>query len=238
MEITKKHYVEMVTNLTSDNVVEFAEKINPERVSHIATSVHIKELERHNLTEKVINNILLCQRKGMNIHARIVAYPPLFSEAEKYRIFFNKKGIDIQFKPLFGKYNGKLYPRSYNDEEIEGFGFNRAQIKEYYRYQGICNAGFNAGVVVPNGDIYPCHHKNKSEILGNIYKEIKFSKYLTVCPLRYCKCPLKQFDPYLFQRALEQNSSIFKKIVPVVRWFPGLGYNLSRRLMRKLKEIL
>ncbi len=137
MKITKKHYVGFVTNLTCDNIEGFAKKVNLERVFRIGMSIQIKELERHNLIEKVINNFLLCQRKGMNIDARVVAYPALSSEAEKYRIFFKKKGIDIKFKLFYGKYNDKAYPKSYNDEEIEGFSFNRTEINKYYQYQGM-----------------------------------------------------------------------------------------------------
>ncbi len=237
MEITKKHYVGIVTNLTCDNIQEFAEKINPKRVYRIAMSMHIKELERHNLVEKVINNFLLCQRKGMNIDARIVAYPPLLNEAQEYRNFFKNKGIDIKFKIFHGKYNGKVYPKSYNDEEIEGFGFNRSEINKYYQYQGICNAGFNVGMVGPNGDIHLCN-RNKSETTGNICKKIEFKKYLVMCPVRYCGYKFKQYQPYLFQIALEQNSTIFKKIVPIVHCFFWLSYDLTRRLIGKLKKML
>ena len=48
-EITKKHYIAFNTNLTSSNIKEFSEKIDPKRVIHIVASLHIKELEKHNL---------------------------------------------------------------------------------------------------------------------------------------------------------------------------------------------
>lgn len=53
-EITKNHYVSITTNLTSGKIKEFSEKIDPERVEYIYSSLHIKELERFSLHSSAI----------------------------------------------------------------------------------------------------------------------------------------------------------------------------------------
>lgn len=206
VEITKKHYVGANTNLTCDNIQEFANRVDPEKVTNINASIHIKELERNNLIEKVIRNFLLCKAKGFNIVASVIAYPPLLHEAEKYINFFKEKGIKINFSFFIGMYNNKEYPKSHTEEEIKVFGLNRIWLERHYKYRGICNAGFNVGMVKPNGDLYPCNAYFFTKI-GNVYKIINFKKRLVRCPLKYCTCPLKQLDPFLFKQALEESST-------------------------------
>jgi len=229
LEITKKHYVGFNTNLICDNVKDFAEKIDPERVANINASLHIKELEKYNLVERFVSNYLLCERKGINIVASSVAYPPLADEAEKYRIFFKEKGIPVNFSFFQGSFNGKEYPRSYTEKEIEQFGLSRLWLKKNYEYQGICNAGFNAGIVDPDGSIHPCFSMTK-ETLGNIYDKIEFKKHLVICPVKRCSCQLKNIDPYIFKKALEENLTLPGKIMPFAAYF-------SRRIRNQLFKL-
>ena len=234
IKITEKHYIGINTNLACNNVEEFAEKVNPERVTNINASIHIKELERCNLIEKVIDNFLLCKKKGFNIVSSVVAYPPLLREIEKYKNFFNEKGIKLNFSFFIGEYNGKEYPKSYTDEEIEKFGLNKIWLKKYYQYRGICNAGYNVGMVNSSGDVQPCFYI--AETMGNVYEKITFKKNLTMCPVKHCTCPVKQIDPYLFKRSLEENSTFFKKIIPIVK-FPSVAIpKLLRKLGSKIKK--
>lgn len=229
LEITKEHYVGFNTNLTCDNVQELADKIDPEKVANINASVHIKELEKHNLVERFIRNYLFCKRKGINIVVSFVAYPPIVDEVEKYRVFFKEKGIPINFSFFGGFYNGKEYPRSYTEKEIEQFDLNKIWMRRYYEFQGICNAGFNAGIVNPDGSIYPCFSMAR-ETMGNIYDKIEFKKYLVICPVKYCGCQLKNIDPYLFKKALEKNLTMHRKIMPFANYFPKRIRNQLFRL--------
>jgi len=200
VEITKKHFVACSTNLTSDKIKEFAEKINPLKVIFINASCHIKELERLNLLDKYIDNFNLCKGKGFNILATELAYPPLLSEVEKYKKFFKEKGIELGFAQFCGEYNGRHYPEAYTDEEIKGFGLEKAPDIKMLKSKGkICNAGYNVCVVSSNGTVRPC--QGIDEIMGSIFNKIKFKKELIRCPRENCECPLS-CDSYLFEKAL------------------------------------
>ena len=202
IELTKKHFISFNTNLTSKKVKEFAEKINPERVLFIIASCHIKELERRNLLSRYIHNFLLCKNRGFNIGAIEVGYPPLLKEVDKYKRFFLEKGIELTFSPYHGKYKGKFYPDSYSEKERKIFGLTEKDINPFYQYGKLCNAGYNVGVIHPNGDIRYCFYINKS--FGNIYEGIKFKDKLIRCPFKFCNCPVNMYDPYLFRKAINE----------------------------------
>lgn len=205
-KITLKHYVIINTNLTSLKIKDFAQKINPKKVLWIRASLHIKELERHNLTDRFVDNFLFCKRNGFNIHAGAVAYPPLAREVKKYKYFFKKKGIRLDFDPFIGIYNDKHYPDSYTRKELSIFGFTDSGMKYYHTKGRICNAGYNAGVVDPNGDIRTCSHIHEN--IGNIYKKINFKKKLLKCPMDFCECPLSVYNKSLFEKALREEKNV------------------------------
>ena len=206
-KLTEKHYISMNTNLTSTKVKELAEKVNPSRVTNILASTHIKELEKHDLLNTYIQNFLLLKQKGFIVTAHEIAYPPLISEVKKYTDFFKDKGIDLNFAPFIGQYQNKKYPDSYTDGELELFGFKKEKgndPKKYKQFTKFCNAGYNAFEVDMNGQVYRCsaiRHK-----YGNVYKKIKFDKTIINCPVKFCPCPLKEFDKGLFKQALMENN--------------------------------
>jgi len=205
IQITKRHFISFTTNLTTSNIKEFAEKINPEKVLVIAAAAHIKELERLNLLDRYVNNFIICQKKGFHIVAVEVAYPPLFNEVEKYRQFFREKGITIKFTPFEGVYKGKSYPSSYTPEEFRVFNLDPSLIKQFHQQGKLCNAGYNVGVVSSIGIIRPCHQIH--EEIGDIYNNIEFKDELVTCLFSFCGCPLKIWDSYLFERAIYETNS-------------------------------
>jgi hypothetical protein len=207
-KLTKRHYISLVTNLTSDKIKEFCEKIDPLRVVHLLASTHIKELERFNLLSRYISNFLMCKKRGYNISAYEVAYPPLLTEAEKYRKFFKEKGIELNFDPFLGNYSGKRYPQAYTEQEIEVFGLNMksgSYAGTPHQKGKLCNAGYNVGMVGLYGEIRPCI--SVFDIIGNIYGEIKFKDKLIICPHEFCPCPFNDYDRYLFGKALEEQGA-------------------------------
>lgn len=201
VEITKKHYISINTNLISKNIKGFSEKIDPERTIRIHASLHIKELERLNLLDRYIENFLSCKEKGFDIITQEVGYPPLLGEVEKYKNFFKEKGIELGFNPFYGEYNGSIYPGAYSEKEIKAFGLDMKDIEHFYQKGKPCNAGYNVAIVSTTGDIQPCYQITKN--IGNIYKKINFADKLTKCPFEFCGCPLKDYDHYLFKKAID-----------------------------------
>jgi len=206
IQLTKKHYVSFNTNLTSTKLKEFCENINPKKVSYILAALHIKELEKRNLLNRYIDNFLLCKQKGFNIIAIVVAHPSLINEVEKYTKFFKEKNIDIKFTAFIGKYNEKNYPDEYTTKERNIFKINKKDNKNSNQKGKICNAGYNSGIIQPNGDIFRC--LNINEKIGNIYNNILFDEHLIKCPVEFCGCPLKDYDKYLFNKALKENTKL------------------------------
>jgi MoaA/NifB/PqqE/SkfB family radical SAM enzyme len=207
--ITKENYITIFSNLTSPDIKTFSETIDPRNVLEICGSLHIQELERHRLLERYIENFTLLKEKGFNVSAHVVAYPPLYSEIEKYRSYFKEKGIDITFVPFRGRYRWKQYPKAYTGQEIKNFGFGTPQnspadiMSCFYRKGKLCNAGYNVAVIFPSGNAHACFLIGQS--MGNVFTDIAFNKNLIKCPFKYCSCPLNIYDPPLFEKACHEN---------------------------------
>jgi len=207
--ITKKHYIALFSNLTSPDIKTFSDTIDPRNVLEIYGSLHIQELERRRLLERYIENFTLLREKGFNVSAQAVAYPDLAGDVEKYRLYFQERGIDIAFVPFRGRYRWKQYPKSYTEQEIERFGFGASQnspadiMSCFYRKGRLCNAGYNVGVVFPSGNAQTCFLIGQS--IGNVFTDIAFNKNLIKCPFKYCSCPLNIYDPSLFEKACHEN---------------------------------
>jgi len=216
-EITKNHYISFNTNLTAERVEGFCEEIEPQQVLYIIAALHIEELEKRNLLEKYIRHFKVCQKKGFNIIANEVAYPPLLDKVQKYRDLLRVRGIHLTFSPFIGKYDGKVYPDSYVDEEYKTFGLDRSCVSWYRQKGKLCNAGYNVAVVNRTGEIRPC--LNFQEILGSIYDSISFKKNILRCQFDSCESPLNVYEPDLYQNSLKRTrsrrliSSLFHKII-------------------------
>ena len=208
-QITKRHYISFNTNLTHRKVKHFCRKINPRKVLFVLASLHIKELERLGLTDTYISNFLSCKEQGIKVLARVVAYPDLCGEVDKYKNFFQNQGIEIQFMRYLGFFNGKQYPAAYTEEELRVFGLGNAPDIAINRTPArLCNAGYNAAKVSTNGDIARCF--NIPESLGNIYKKIEFKKEIINCTEKCCVCPLNVYDNMLFEKAVKETLAHFK----------------------------
>jgi len=204
LEISKKHYVNFCTNLVTGRIRDFLVRVSPEKVPPITASLHVKALEKRNLLNAYMANYKLAEDKGIVIINQIVAYPPFVGEVEKYKTFFEKHGMAIQFSPFSGIYRGCEYPDSYTEDEIERFDISNT-LRKFSMKGKVCNAGYNVATVSPAGNIQPCTAFD--EYLGNVYYVIKFDNRLRKCPVDYCCCPLNFCDPLLFEKALKRHKN-------------------------------
>ena len=194
--ITKKHFVSFNSNLISNNIAKFAAEINPDRILHIHASFHYDELLKRKLLDKFAHNYNLLKNMGFNIYSETVAYPKLANRVKDISKFAEENLIDFAFASFYGNFEGKNYPESYTNNDLDLFGISQSEISCFAQKGNICNAGFNAAVVFSNGNIYPCHQiKTK---IGNIYEGFSFSDELIKCPSKKCGCPLNRYDSYLF----------------------------------------
>lgn len=202
-ELARKHFIAFNTNLTSASARELAARVPADRITGIAATLHIEELKKKRMLRRFIDNYRFCARKNIRIAAEVVAHPSLTSRARHYKDFFKREGINSRFIAFIGSFKGRKYPRSYTDEEIERFGLSRAGIRGFYSKRGLCNAGYNAGVVFPGGAVRPCN--SVKEDIGNIYTGIEFRERISACPFRRCSCPLNEIDPRVFELALREH---------------------------------
>lgn len=112
-EITKKHKVEIVTNL-SFNIEQSICGLNPERV-RFAASFH----PQHITIEDFVVKINQIKKNGFIITTNFVPWPPFFDKISHYKKIFEENNINVVLQPFVGTYNGKKYPDSYNTKEKE-----------------------------------------------------------------------------------------------------------------------
>ena len=240
IEITKNHFISFETNLTSKKIKEFSENISPERVERIFSALHIKELERLNLLDRFINNFHICKERGFNISVCVVAYPSIIKEAKEYKKVFQERGIQIDYKPFIGEFNGKHYPISYTERELKILNFNSTNKLLYGKFNKgkLCNAGYNVCVVNPKGESVICFYISK--MIGNIYDKIKFTDGLIQCPLKFCQCPINTRDIYLFKKAIEETnlkiirSMFLKPYVLKLYLIHKIQFHLSSKIKNKI----
>ncbi|MBN2566524.1 radical SAM protein [Candidatus Woesearchaeota archaeon] len=224
-EITKEHYISVVTNMTSPHIREFASRVPPNRVVYVLASLHIKELERRDLMEQFLSNVQLLKKGGFPVLVHSVAYPPLSTEVKRIRRQFKERGLEFSFVEFQGTYRGKKYPWAYTPEELDRFGFGKEDLIITNHQKGrVCNAGYNAAVVDPHGDVRPCYQIHSMR-LGNIYKGFSFRNSLLSCPSSSCPCPLHRIDRSIFHIAVRDCTKIRRL---------GLFFKMAEAVMTKI----
>lgn len=200
-EITKAHVISVNSNFTHEMVQDFLRDVPPERVLEITASLHYLELEYRGLFEKYLRNFIEARDRGFNIRCEQPAFPPLISKVDDIREKLGKEGIQIQFVPYIGTYSDLKYPYSYSKHERDLF--NLEEFRQDYNFHGKpCNAGYNACIVTSNGDMFRCSDVHKK--IGNIYEGFELFQDQGACPVKFCNCPLRDYDRVLFQKYLSE----------------------------------
>ncbi len=201
--LAKDHYIGIVTNLScTTKIKKFIKQVPAEKVKNIHASCHVSEYKKRGINDDFfIKNYNLLKKHKFNINASYVVYPPLLPQFEKDISYYRSRGIGIYSRFFIGEYRGKHYPKSYADEEKKKIlKYHHFGNKEIVHLKGtLCNAGYNAAAINSNGNIFACYSVPLK--LGNIFKKIKFNRQLLRCPVESCSCPLKIYEPYLFDHA-------------------------------------
>ena len=207
--ITKKHYIKIYTNLTSSRINDFAERISPERVGFIDCSLHIDERERCGRVEDFINKFLLLQKKGFNVAATQVAYPPVLARFDELYRFFGSHGITLFPKIFVGWHQGH-YPQEYTRGERDKIDFysrlSKSELQRVttyygphdlcvpltqgsYSWRGLpCRAGKEVIFLDCDGTFTRCitDHENLGSVTTG---ELKVHTEPQICNADICQCP-------------------------------------------------
>lgn len=174
--LTKKNSIQVSTNLLSDKIYEFAEKISPKQVMAISASLHILEREKHKKgIDEFIKKCLLLQEKGFTVLVNYVTWPPLFKRMENDFEMLRKAGIHQATVLTYrGHFENKFYPAAYTGAQlklINKFALDETEmlISECKtNFSGyLCEAGHKYFSMNENGDITRCGTLHKK--YGNLF---------------------------------------------------------------------
>ncbi len=120
-EITKKHDINISTNLCSEDVFKFPEYAPSDKVMVISGSIHVEEREKDDPGfERFIEKYLFLEQKGYRVLANYVTWPPLFDRIEKDFDYLRSRGVGNLMPIIFrGNWNGKEYPFAYTEKDLE-----------------------------------------------------------------------------------------------------------------------
>lgn len=203
IKLSKKHFLSFNTNLTNSLINLFINEIEPEKVLKIDASFHYSQLLKKNLLGRYINNYALLKEYSFNVSSEQVAYPGLMNKIAEINKISGENNLNLKFVPFFGKYNEKIYPQSYTEEEISMFNLDLKMLNKFYQKGNFCNAGYNVGVAFSNGDIKPCFQIK--DTISNIYENLEFNDSpVKECKSKICGCPMNVYDSDLFKIAKEK----------------------------------
>ena len=105
-KLTKKHIISVDTNLSTNNVYEFADTINPEKVLFIRASFQVKEWTKKRNIQNFIDRFNYLQDRKFYCFATYLMYPSVINKFEKYYHLFKSNGIVLRPKVFWGYYWG------------------------------------------------------------------------------------------------------------------------------------
>ncbi|HXK82478.1 MAG TPA: radical SAM protein [Bacteroidales bacterium] len=177
-ELTKKHHIQISTNLCSDNVFKFPDYVPTDRVMLLSASFHVLEREKVDPDfSKYIEKYHFLKDHGYNIIGNYVTYPPLFNRIEKDFEYLHKHGVEkIMPIPYRGEFEGKHYPYEYSDQQLEIIArladLKKSEVNfpwpQTTKKGIICEAGHRYFTMDNFGNVIQCFSVKKS--FGNLFE--------------------------------------------------------------------
>jgi MoaA/NifB/PqqE/SkfB family radical SAM enzyme len=238
--LTRNHYISINTNVSTSNCLDFADRINPEKVYSIEASLHILEREKRNNLKKYIKYFLNFQEKGFPIQVVYVTYPNLFDRIEDDIKMLKQEGIQIiNLKTFRGYYKSNYYPKAYtaNQRELMAkYALDKNEIyimEESLSFFGKkCGAGLDYFLMDATGVVRRCSSSAKS--YGNFFEgNFKIDEKARPCPFIQCSCPYEGMN-----RTSEKNDNIYSITKEIVREGAPYLYKKVRpsKIYRYLKK--
>jgi len=191
-ELSKHHFLQITTNLSSSELYRFGDIIPPDKVFNISASFHHYYRKEENEKKEFIKKCHYLLARNFRLIANLVAYPPLVDTIENDIATLKSEGIDSMLFGYRGIYQGKQYPYAYSPHELElikKYAIDETELKiatNSLNYYGqYCEAGSKYFSMLENGDIGRCFTLNKK--LGNIFDgSFKLSDKLRPCIAQQC----------------------------------------------------
>lgn len=220
--LTEKHHLQITSNISTANVIDFANQIDPNRVFNISASWHKAERHKRNLQQDFEKKCLYLKEKGFNIIVNLIAYPQFIDEIENDIQHFHDLGLDTMVFGFRGIYEGKHYPYDYPENEkalLKKYAIDDTEYKiatqEMDFFGRYCDAGRSYFSMKHNGDIGRCFSLSKK--ISNFFEDgIKFQEKLTPCISHNC------IDCYNGVAAVREEKASYLKLRKAIKHYKKL----------------
>lgn len=184
--------VAFVTNLSADPRDKI-KNIDNNRTGILAT-LHPTQFKNYDTDLKnFFNRVLSIKKDGIDIAVNYVLIPEQINQFHEIKSYLDKHNIDMTCNLLRGPYKGKMFPKSYTNEELSLAKKCQEQLPFIWKYQsqldspyGIrCLAGRLGFQLDFNGDVYNCVYSRQK--MGNINNN-KLFLYSENCFCDASKC--------------------------------------------------
>lgn len=185
--ISNIHSIGISTNLSFD-IQALIDNCDPTRIS-LGASFHPYSSK----LEDILDKVSLLRKHGWSVGICCVGYPPFILKLDYYYSYLKDFGFSVL--PFWGKYNDKVYPKEYTEEEKfminkyiskrnnENFKVDPPRVKTR-----ICRAGQVYAHIMPDGEVLRCGWEG-----GTIYKNFFDGNFTFLdkplpCNSEYCGC--------------------------------------------------
>jgi len=188
--LSEKHIISVNTNLSTQNIRDFAQRVDPVKVAFVHCSYHLESRKSEKQKKLFINRVSYLRSMGFKVHASQLIYPAIVNHFPELFEELKSEGIILYPKAMKGLYRHRSYPSAYTCEEKSLLFSYAAKSLEhedaddfftsfFYRdtefsasdlsFTGQpCLAGSGFVIVESNGDVTRC--MDIRENLGNLFK--------------------------------------------------------------------
>jgi len=190
-EVSKKHKIEIITNLSVD-ISRFLAQIRENNVT-VNPSFHPSFADFSGFADRLES----LRARDMVRSVTCVAWPEIIKEIPEIKRKFKERGVDLSLQAFFGEYNGIKYPEGYSEEEIAAVypdlgkrGGKKFQAAPAVTKGKLCYAGVIYGVIQPDGTVLRCGgHEASNKFVGNLFDDgFKLWDAPVPCNSEMCPC--------------------------------------------------
>jgi MoaA/NifB/PqqE/SkfB family radical SAM enzyme len=193
VSLAREHFLSINSNLGTNRVLDFAERVDPTRVEYVHCGVHPEERDAHGGWSLLLANMDALVKAGFPVFASCVMTPESFASFGRAAALLNDVGVPLIPKVMRGGYRGRYFPEAYSNDERAEFirlsnlaeesvaanphrpmrndpTVNPLMDRDFLTgtpdFTGVmCSAGREFLTIAPDGNIYACGQRGR---IGNL----------------------------------------------------------------------
>lgn len=227
--LTERHFLSLNSNLTHKSILEFADRVDPSKVSFVNAGLHPDERERRQGMKTFVQHASRLNARGFPLIVSVVATPDALARFDEISAELRADGLCPVPKLMRGMYRGKRFPRSYTDEEKRIFRHHSRLAREAYgpliaarpetptinvfdddqyldgvpKFKGVdCRAGKDFVKIDVDGEVYRCANDVR---LGNLLQNTFVRRQRAEpCASHHCYYVCKKYSKPMQQESIQQ----------------------------------